>query len=165
MILATKPKSKPRRKDVPQPKTAPDERSTLLGFLDYLRDRVIAKVEGVPEPDARRPGVDSGTNLLGLVKHLGFVERNQFLHEKPASWPKTFTANDDETVEGLIADYRESIRLSNEAIAASEDLGSPVTGKSGPPLRWHLVHAIEETGRHAGQMDIIRERIDGATGR
>ncbi len=165
--MPAKPKksSRPRTHDVPQPKTPSDERGTLLGFLDYLRDRVIAKIDGVPEPEIRTPGVDSGTNLLGLIKHLGYVERHQFLGEKPRSWPSTFRATAEETVAGLLAHYREAIRLANEVITAAPDLNTPVEGSSGPPLRWHLIHAIEETARHAGQMDIIRERIDGVTGR
>ena len=65
----------------------------------------------------------------------------------------------------MVADHREAVRLADEAIAACPDLGRPSEGSSGPRLPWHLVHAIEETGRHAGQMDITRERIDGATGR
>lgn len=153
-----------RPKDAPPPKTPPGEKATLVGFLDYLRDAVVAKVEGAPEPAVREPGVDSGTNLLGLVKHLGHVELAQFLGEAPSSWPKTFRPTAEDTVESLVAAYREAIGRADEALAAHDDLDEPLR-PTGPPLRWVLTHTIEETGRHAGQMDILRERIDGATGR
>ncbi|KAK0822211.1 hypothetical protein LTR73_009375, partial [Friedmanniomyces endolithicus] len=78
--MPTKP-STPRgqKQDDKPPSPADDERSTLLGFLDYLREAIAGKLEGTPEPQARQPGVSSGTNLLGLVKHVTAVERLVFL--------------------------------------------------------------------------------------
>lgn len=73
----TKPRSRgktSRRDDTPPPRTSGDEKNVLVGFLDYLRASVAAKLDGVGEPDVRAPGVSSGTNLLGLVKHLTSVE-------------------------------------------------------------------------------------------
>ena len=79
------------------PGTSGDEKTTLLGFLDYLRDAIAAKVDGVPEPQVRAPGVPSGTNLLGLVKHLTYVERYYFLGAEVRDWAATFTPTGDGT--------------------------------------------------------------------
>lgn len=154
---------------MPPPATGGGERDVLLGFLDYLRESVAAKVQGAPEPQVRTPGVESGTNLLGLVNHLISVERFIFLGEQVTDWPATFHAAPDSTVTSLTAEYRSVTTRANDAIAACADLESPCArpvrqGKP-PSMRWALVHMIEETARHAGHMDILRELIDGATGR
>jgi hypothetical protein len=153
-----------KRRDTPPPRTGAGERETLLGFLDYLRTSVAAKPEGAPEPQVRTAAVPSGTNLLGLVKHLAHVERFVFLGEKPASWPGTFRPEPEESVADVVAAYRGAVDRANEAIAAATDLAAPLR-PDGPSLRWALTHMIEETGRHAGHADILRELIDGATGR
>ncbi|WP_033345158.1 DinB family protein [Catenuloplanes japonicus] len=149
--------------------TEPGEAATLRGFLDYPRNAVIEKVAGVPEPQVRTAGVPSGTNLLGLVKHLTAVERFYFLGTPIANLRGTFRPAKDETVDGLIADYRRAIADANDAIATWTDLSLPAPrppGRGLPPTkRWVLTHMIEETGRHAGHADILRELIDGATGR
>ena len=64
----------------------------------------------------------------------------------------------------VVADYRAAVAEANEAMAAATDLAAPLR-PDGPSLRWALTHMIEETGRHAGHADILRELIDGATGR
>jgi hypothetical protein len=74
----------------------------------------------------------------------------------------------EETVEDLVAAYRETVRRANEVIESYTDLTLPAPtppGKQPSSMRWLLVHMIEETGRHAGHADILREQIDGATGR
>lgn len=75
----------------------------------------------------------------------------------------------EETVDSVLADYREAVRHSNEVIQACTDLAGPthqVPGRgSAPSMRWILVHMIEETGRHAGHADILGEQIDGTIGR
>jgi hypothetical protein len=146
-----------------------DEKTTLQGFLNYLRDAIAAKVTGVPEPQVRTPGVPSGTNLLGLVKHLTYVERYHFLGEHVRSWPATFTPTGTDTVDAVLAGYRQAIDDANAVIDACDDLTRPVPKPakpgSAPSVRWLLTHLIEETGRHAGHADILREQIDGATGR
>jgi len=155
--------------DTRPPRTAPDERSTLTGFLDHLRAAVAAKAEGVPEPAVRTPGVPSGTSLLGLVKHLAAVERFAFLGEDARDWGATMRVEPGESAADLLADYREAVRRANEVIAAHPDLELPAPRPprrgTGPSMRWTLVHRIEETGRHAGHADILREQVDGSTGR
>jgi len=159
-----------RRRDTPPPRTGPGEKDVLRGFLDHLRTAVAAKADGVPEPQVRTAGVPSGTSLLGLVRHLAHVERFTFLGEEVADWRGTFRPGPDETVGSVLADYRDAVDRANTVIDACTDLTAPVArparaGHPPPSMRWALAHMIEETGRHAGHADILRELIDGSTGR
>ncbi|GAB3845504.1 DinB family protein [Dactylosporangium cerinum] len=154
-----------RRRDAGPPQPGASERETLAGFLDYLRDAVAAKVAGVPEPQVRTAGVASGTNLLGLVKHLTHVERWYFLGERTRDWRRTMRPSAEETVDGVLAGYRDAVAQANAVIAACTDLTQPAHRGPAPSMRWVLAHMIEETARHAGHADILREQIDGATGR
>ena len=151
------------------PRIAADEKTTLMGFLDYLRDAISAKATGVPEPQVRAPGVPSGTSLLGLIKHLTFVERYYLQGAAVRDWAATFKPTSKDTVDSVLADYRQAVAEANIVIESYADLAqpAPASAKSGaaPSMRWLLTHMIEETGRHAGHADIIREQIDGGTGR
>lgn len=156
------------RRDTRPPSADGTEKDTLVAFLDYLRQSAVDKLVGAPEPAVRAAGVPSGTNCLGLVKHLAHVERFMFLGEE-AGWPSTFHATAEQTVASVIADYQDAVARANEAIAACEDLTEPCArpARKGTvtSMRWALIHMIEETARHAGHLDILREQIDGATGR
>ncbi|MFF3556061.1 DinB family protein [Streptomyces tsukubensis] len=159
-----------RRHDTPPPRTGSSESEVLRGFLDYLRASVAAKAAGAPEPQVRTAAVASGTNLLGLVNHLAHVERATFLGERVTDWQGTFQAPPDATAAEVIARYREAVERANEVLDGCTDLSAPLSrrhrpGRPGPSVRWALTHMIEETGRHAGHADILRELIDGATGR
>ncbi|HEU5030375.1 MAG TPA: DinB family protein [Spirillospora sp.] len=158
-----------KRRDTPPPRTGGGEAETLRGFLDYLRTSIAAKVDGAPEPQVRTAAVPSGTNLLGLLNHLTFVERSIFLGDEVADWQATFQAAPEDGVDDVVARYREAVRRANEVLDGCADLGAPVPrprrGRPAPTVRWALAHMIEETGRHAGHADILRELIDGATGR
>jgi len=153
----------------PRNDTRPDEKSTLVGVLDQVRGAIVARTEGVPEPQVRTPGVPSGTSLLGLVKHLASVERFYFLGEDAGNWAATMRPAPEETTDGLVADYREAVGRANQVIEAWTDLAlpgpRPARRGAAPSMRWTLAHMIEETGRHAGHADILRELIDGTTGR
>lgn len=159
----------PRRADAPPPRTGNSEAETLRGFLDYLRTSIAAKVDGAPEPQVRAAAVQSGTNLLGLLEHLTAVERSIFLGENVTDWQATFRASPTDSVADVVARYREAAQRANEVLDGCADLGAPVprprSGRPAPTVRWALVHMIEETGRHAGHADILRELIDSATGR
>ncbi|MER6605211.1 DinB family protein [Streptomyces sp. NPDC000927] len=158
-----------RRRDTPPPRTGSSETEVLRGFLDYLRTSIVAKVDGAPEPRARAAAVPSGTNLLGLLNHLTFVERSAFLGEDVSDWPATFQAASADGVADVVARYQEAVSRANDALDGCTDLGAPVPrprpGRPAPSVRWALTHMIEETGRHAGHADILRELIDGSTGR
>ena len=156
-----------------------EERPTLEVFLDLYRNEVTRKVRGMSEEDARRRLVPSATTLGGIVKHLRRVELHWFqrtLAQTPDSelppipWDDpdaTFRVEPEDTLEGLIADYDRQCELSRR-IAAQHELADtaphphPELGKVS--LRWIYVHMIEETARHAGHADILREQIDGTVG-
>ena len=150
------------------------ERVLLDRFLDFHREAIIAKAEGLSDEDARRPLVASGTSIAGIVKHLHFVERYWFQivmagEAAPVPWTKDDPDADwrveGEDLESLIAGYRAECVLSR-AVVAAHDLEDAAAkpGQTDVTLRWILVHMIEETARHAGQADILREQIDGAVG-
>lgn len=158
-----------RRGDTPPPRTGSSETEILRGFLDYLRTSIAAKVDGAPEPQVRTAAVPSGTNLLGLLNHLTFVERSTFLGDKVTDWQATFQAAPADSVADVVARYRKTVERANEVLDGCTDLGAPIPRprpeSPAPSIRWALTHMIEETGRHAGHADILRELIDGATGR
>jgi len=151
------------------PATDNDEKAVLLGFLDHVRDSVAAKAAGVPEADVRTAGVPTGTNLLGLVTHLTAVERFYFLGDEPRSWPATFRAPGTLSAEAAISAYRDAVAEADVVIGECVDLAAPAPRwprrGGAPAMRWVLAQVICETGRHAGHMDILREQLDGATGR
>jgi uncharacterized damage-inducible protein DinB len=157
--------------DTRTPFVVGDERETLVACLDYLRACVIAKVDDLDEEQARWSPVPSGTSLLWLVKHLTFTEAIWFpwgFAGQEADLPTDQVLAED-TVAGVVAGYRSAVALSNEVVAAAPDPDHPaarkVTGPGPMPLRWHLTHMVEETSRHAGHADILRELLDGQVGR
>lgn len=153
-----------------------DEKSVLVGMLDHYRATILNICAGVGEEDLRRPMVPSGTTLLGLVKHLAFVERGWFeeiVGNQPSGLPydeddldMDFRIEADETSEQIFEMYRESCRRSNEIIEqVSLDEISRWPGRSYDcNFRWVLAHMLEETARHTGHADILRELIDGTVG-
>lgn len=158
------------KRDSGPPSTGPGEQDVVVGFLDYLRAAIAAKADGLPDSQARAPGVPSGTNLLGLLRHLTHVERHWLLGHEVTDWEATFHAGPDETAETVLAAYRETNAQANKRIASWDDLTEPgprpaKRGRPAPSRRWTLVHLIEETARHAGHADILRELTDGSTGR
>ena len=152
------------------PKLVDDERATLRALLQYQRESVVRKVEGVSEDAARRELVASGTTLLWLVKHLAQAEllwiAHRFAGEAAGVVPDATVVAGD-TVAAAIATYRATwLRVDAIAAAASfEDLCQSTGDESPANLRWVLMHLLEETARHAGHADILRELIDGDTGR
>jgi hypothetical protein len=154
--------------------SAAGERDVLEAFLDRYRQIVVAKVTGLSDVDARRAMVPSGTCVGGIVKHLRWVETGWFqylLAEKRGTNKRDhdrgweFRLERDETLGGIVAEYEAACARSREAAAAFE-LGDTVPHhfNGTVALRWIYVHLIEETARHAGHIDILREQIDGATG-
>lgn len=151
------------------------EKDILQVSIDRHRDAVLWKLEGLDEEQLRRALVPSGTNLLGLVKHLGAVEYGWFCETFGVpTEPLPFDDDDNEadmrieegeTVESVLAFY-ERARAAADRVIAEHDLDFVGKSWSGDPvsLRWVLVHMIEETARHAGHIDIVRELIDGTTG-
>jgi hypothetical protein len=147
------------------------ERETLVAFLDYLRESVIVKVSGIDDDALRRPLVPSGTCLLGLVKHLTMVEIAWFPFSFAGAdvWVPSGELEPADTTASVLDGYRASIAESAEIVAAAADLDQLCVRAAFAPdrmsLRWVLVHMVEETGRHAGHADILREQLDGKIGR
>jgi len=151
------------------------EKETLLAFLDNNRAIMVWKLEGLSAEDARRPMVDSGTSLIGLVKHLAWVERwwfDGFFAGSDYDYPYADDPEEDlrtepgDTVAAVVDLYERHVALSNEIVAA-HNLDTMSTGTvrgSSRSLRWVIGHMLEETARHAGHADIVRELIDGGTG-
>jgi hypothetical protein len=152
------------------------EREVLEAFLDVYRGIIVRKASGLSEEDIRRRFVPSDTTLAGVVQHLAAVERAWFHHRiggipreqiagnskgDPSSWKIA----DERTITDLVTEYEETCQRSRE-FAAEHDLDYAVPHErlGRVSLRWVYVHMIEETARHAGHADIIREMTDGATG-
>ena len=145
----------------------------MIMFLDYLRESILSKLDGLDEEAARLALVGSGTNLLGLIQHLTMAEAKWF--------GEVFAGSDDPlptrsmqvdrltTVTGVVGDYQRTTARSNEHVAwAGGDATTPAArqGWDHPVnLRWVLLHMIEETARHAGHADVLREQLDGRVGR
>jgi hypothetical protein len=141
----------------------------LLDVLDGLRAGVLKKVAGLSEADARRSTVDSGTNLAGLLQHLTFVESLWFeevVAGGTARGIRSMQVDPSVSLRTLRAGYRAACEASNRIVEAMGDPEAPVTrNRKTHNLRWVLLSVIGETSRHAGHADIIREQIDGRTGR
>ena len=145
-----------------------DERTQLIGYLDLQRDAVVRKLDGLTEEQARRSMVPSGTSLLWIVKHLTKAELiwigRRFAGRDIALPTDTI---DDDTIESVVGAYR-AAWSEVDAIADAAPLDQPCddTGSEAMvDLRWVLMHLLEETARHAGHADILRELLDGSTGR
>ncbi|MFF0392374.1 DinB family protein [Kitasatospora sp. NPDC004615] len=157
----------------PVPFNDSGELDTALAFLRFARESVVKKTEGLTEEELRRVLVGTGTNLLGLVQHLTAAERYWFGHHvagqmayENADFDMAVPANT--SAEQVLAAYAEAIEASDEVIGASADLSRPVAVPVREELlsvRWVVAHMTSETARHAGHADILREQIDGATGR
>jgi uncharacterized damage-inducible protein DinB len=148
-----------------------NERDALCGFLDQQRDALMRKVQGVSDADARRAPTASSLSLVGLLKHSALWERRWFQlivagrDEWADDYADDFVVGDDDTIEGWLGRYRDEAETSRQ-ITASMGLDDRCARHelSDENLRWVLLHMIEETARHAGHADIIRETLDGSRG-
>lgn len=151
-----------------------DERTLLDLFLDYQRATVVLKAEGLGDQDGARRLLPSATTVTGMLRHLADVERS-WVAETFAGLPydRRFGSDDDpdgewrvtdaDSLAGAIADYQAACAESRRILSGR---GLDEQCVAGPPaqLRWVLLHLIEETSRHAGQLDVLRELLDGVTG-
>ncbi|MGI9615640.1 MAG: DinB family protein [Acidimicrobiales bacterium] len=159
------------------------EKAELIAALEVLNEAVLVKLDELGEYDLRRPLTPTGTNLLGVVKHLASVQVGYFGDVFGRPWPEPVpwlgpdaTVNEDmfatadESSEWVRDFYRRSWAHANETFAVTElDERGTVPwwpqDRRHPTLRTVLVHMTVETARHAGHLDIIRELIDGQAGR
>lgn len=164
------------RRDTPE---VWDERATLLAMLQYTRDTAIAKCEGLPAALSGTAPLSTSPlmSLGGVVNHMRWVEHswieNRFVGG-PDLGPWTDESPDQEFIDGatlalsaVLDGYREQAVRTDALIAEHElDDRSQTALSSGeyPTLRWVVLHLIEENARHNGQLDILREIVDGTTG-
>jgi hypothetical protein len=152
----------------------------LHGELRDLREAVVWKLDGLPEYDVRRPLTTTGTNLLGLVKHLALWESRYFGEVFDRPFPEALPRWDDlaargtdmwatehETRDEIIGRYRRVWEHSDSTIVAlAIDSPGEVPWWPTPQVKLFniLVHLLAETSRHAGHADILREQLDGSIG-
>lgn len=156
--------------DEKPPRLAADELETLRALLQYQRNSLVKKVSGVSEEMARRSPVASGTSLLWLVKHMAGAESLWVLHRFAGH---DVMIDDDrvgpgDTVQSSISAYQLTWQRTDAVMATAPGLAEPCRGlgdEAPVNLRWVVLHLLEETARHAGHADILRELLDGATGR
>ena len=161
----------PSTADTDFPRGHADEREQLLIWLDYLRSAVIRKVEGLSEAGARWTPADGALiPLLGIVNHLTHVEWRWIdggIGGAPVTRSESeFRPGPELTVPDALAAYRRRAQATDNAVRAAPSLAQPcLRGEdAGRDLRWVLLHLINETARHAGHADAVRELLDGTTG-
>jgi uncharacterized damage-inducible protein DinB len=165
--------------DRPLPPLNADERTTLEGWLDFHRATLAMKCEGLDDEQAAETSVPpSGFTLTGLVQHLAEVERNWFRrvlageHAPPIYDPEAdpdgpdggFDLAENATLNAARATWQEEIAAARDLCAARALTDTGRFMGQDVSLRWIYVHLIEEYARHNGHADLLRERIDGATG-
>ena len=157
-----------------------DERDGLLSYLRQQRDALRITSYGLSDEQARLRPTAGTLSIGGLVKHVTDVERTWIglVTQQPddrdvAAYLEGFTMRDDESLADLLDDYAAAASETEKVVANVTDLGQAVPVPRGVPwfpadveawsVRWVLLHLIEETARHGGHADIVRESIDGAT--
>jgi predicted enzyme related to lactoylglutathione lyase/uncharacterized damage-inducible protein DinB len=157
-----------------------DERTMLTAMLDWYREGVLLKVAGMHQADAVSRRLPSATTAAGLVKHLAVVEDIWFTQRfagqpMPEPWESVpwddspdweFDSARAEPLEDSVALYRDACERSREVVAAAESLDATVrvNAEWEVSMRFILLHMVEETARHLGHLDVLRELADGTTG-
>jgi uncharacterized damage-inducible protein DinB len=161
-----------------------EERELLLAYIAQQRDGLRFAAYGLTDDQARLTPTAGTLSIGGLIKHVAATERHwidiavrperaRSRAEQRQHYADGFRLRGDETLAGVLAAYEEVAKETEETIAGIDDLNQPVPVPRGVPwfpadvdawtVRWVLLHVIEETARHAGHADIVRESIDGAT--
>lgn len=163
-----------------RPPFVADERTQLVGWFQLQRALVPWKCEGLSDEDAHRSVLPSSPlmTMAGVVSHLRRVEHTWFevlFLGRPAEGPQFDDDGSEDAdmmvdgipLERLLADYERQCAVSNEIVVAHslDDVGRhPDFGAGAATLRWMLLHMVEETARHAGHLDVLRELTDGHIG-
>lgn len=151
-----------------------DERTTLTGFLQRQRDLVAWKLRDADDETLRSVGSASGLTLHGVVRHLENVERSWFREDFAGEHGLVFDWTDEDgdadfkpdadiPMADLLRRYAEETARCDAVIAAAPSLDT-VSADGHYSLRWIICHMIEETGRHLGHIDLLREQADGEVG-
>jgi uncharacterized damage-inducible protein DinB len=176
--MHTPPKQVPAVLDGPGVKVS-DPHELLRGYLDWYRQALTRKIAGLSDDQLRTPIEPLGWSALGMVKHLGWVERRWmrwgFAAENVPAHPPggdeiEWSVAAEETTDSVMAAYLDEVRQSqilaaDAALTDSADLGGRFeTTEQAPSLGRILFHLLQEYARHLGQLDVARELIDGETG-
>lgn len=170
----------------PEPKFSASEEETLLGYIDFLRATFAWKLKGLSEKQLRSTPLRSSMSLIGMAKHLAFVEDFWFVRiatggASAEPWKSVIWDDDPdwdwnsaakEPADDVVALWEKSVedsraawdKISSQKSFSLEDMAPKSFGEDKPSFRWILAHMIEEYGRHCGHADLLREEIDGATG-
>lgn len=158
-----------------------DEREALLSYLAQQRYVLRLAAYGLSDEQAQSTPTVSALSVGGLVKHVSAVERFWMdvvmqrvkVPDAGQDYENHFRLGPDETLASVMAGYVEAARETEDILGAVADLGQAVPLPSGVPwfpkdvdawsVRWVVLHLIEETARHAGHADMVREALDGAT--
>lgn len=159
-----------------------DHKTALKSYLQRGRDALIWKLDGLSERQLRTPLTPTGTNLLGVVKHVASTEAEYFslVFDRPFGEPMPWMEEESEPNSDMYAtaeqtadwvrDFYRRVWAHSDATIDALELDSPGVVPWWPPerrdvtLQWVLTHVIAETHRHAGHVDIVRELIDGSAG-
>jgi hypothetical protein len=157
--------------DQKPPRLATDAFGTLTALLDYQRHSLLRKVEGLTPEQAAWSPLPSGTSLLWLVGHMADAEQTWVVRRfagLEVGLPGGATTGAMDDLATAVAAYRATWRVVDELVTGAPGLEARCRGDDAEPpvnLGWVLAHLVEETARHAGHADILRELLDGHTGR
>ncbi|MFB7632049.1 DinB family protein [Streptomyces sp. NPDC056149] len=157
-----------------------DERGALLAFLEAQRGGVRRAALGLTDEQSRQRPSASELSVGGLIKHVAEVEqrwvgmvqgREPAIPRDQGTWHLSFQLQDGETVAGMLAFWDEVAVATEEFVRSVPSLDDTFALPEAPwypkdarqSMRWLLLHLIEETARHAGHADVVRESLDGAT--
>lgn len=176
--MQTPPEQVPAVLDGPEVKVS-DPRELLLGYLDWYRQALIRKIAGLSDEQLRTPIEPLGWAPLGLIKHLGWVERRwmrwgfaaeDLLAYPPGGDETEWHVSAEQPTADVLATYQDEVRRSRAVATDASLTDSARTGgrfqspEDAPTLGRILFHLLQEYARHIGQLDIARELIDGQTG-
>lgn len=142
----------------------------VRSFIDQHREMLVSSLDGLTEEEARRKTVPSKTTLLGLIKHVTFVERVWFGEAAtgktrselgiPETPDESFDLTHDDSIESVLTAYSNAVELSREVVEDLKDSDVLPGNRRGPlPLRWIYLHFLRELAQHCGHADIIREQV------
>jgi hypothetical protein len=150
------------------PSGTPDELEMYLRWLAFLRGAVLRKASGIDEQQARWHPDGKLLPLLGIVNHLTHVEwrwiDGAMLGAETGKTDDEYEPGPGLTIEAAIAAYAARAAATDDAVRTIKDLTTPSRYGDGTDLRFVLVHLINETARHAGHADAVRELLDGVVG-
>jgi uncharacterized damage-inducible protein DinB len=163
----------------PKPLLKGGEREQLQSWLAFYRATLLKKCSGLSFADlCRRPVESSDLSLLGMLRHMTFVEQVWFdrrfagndvveYYKRPDNREAEWTELDSATLDDVVASFNRACETSDELARGhelEEIVKQPGADRDPVDLRWIYLHMIEEYARHCGHADIIRELVDGTTG-